>query len=219
MASYITKTEWIDLENRIRSEDYLKANTISAFSSRGPLINGERKPDISAPGEFIVASFSSDGWERPRSIYRDGTHVLWRGTSMSSPHVAGAIALLFQQNPNLSALEIINILNSSAIDQGPAGWDKAWGYGKLNVLSAMNIPSTPKGLSAKASDRTITISWLPNEERNISGYKLYLNSTKTIDVGNITSYQLDNLTNGVSISLSLSAYNSSGNESPKTPEI
>lgn len=219
VSSYITKTEWIDSENRIRSEDYLKANTISAFSSRGPLINGERKPDISAPGEFIVADFSSDGWERPRSIYRDGTHVLWRGTSMSSPHVAGAIALLFQRNPNLSALEIINILNSSAIDQGPVGWDKAWGYGKLNVLSAMNIPSTPKGFSAKVSDKTIILSWLANEERNISGYRLYINSTKLIDVGNVTSYRLNDLSNGIPVSLSLSAYNSFGNEGPKTSEI
>jgi len=214
VGSYITKSEWIDSENRIRNEN-LNIDKISAFSSLGPLLNGDLKPEISAPGEMIVASFSSDAWNKSRYIYRDEAHAPFRGTSMSSPHVAGAIALMFQQNPKMDIQAVRDRLTLTATDHGPSGWDRAWGYGKLNVLSAMNIPSTPRNIEAIPSDNSVTIKWSANPENNIAGYRLYLQS-KHIDVGKVTSYKLENLPNGIPISFSLSAYNSSGNESAKT---
>jgi len=214
VSSYVTKSEWIDSENRIRNED-LSIDKISAFSSFGPLLNGELKPEISAPGEMIVAAFSSSAWINSRYLYRDDIHAPFRGTSMSSPHVAGAIALMFQQNPKMDVQAVRDRLALTAIDQGPSGWDRAWGYGKLNVLSAMNIPSTPSGIKATPSDESVTIKWSANPENDITGYRLYLQS-KMIDVGNITSYRIENLTNGIPVTFSLSDYNSSGNESAKT---
>jgi len=217
VGSYVTKSEWIDSENRIRTED-LTIGKISVFSSFGPLLNGGLKPEISAPGEMVVAAFSPDAWEEPRSIYLDKTHVTWRGTSMSAPHVTGAIALLFQQNPNLDVQAVRSRLFLTATDQGQSGWDRAWGYGKLNVLSAMDIPSTPRGVEATPSSGSVTIKWSSNPEGDIAGYRLYLPSNRT-DVGNRTSYRLGNLPNNVPVTFSLSAYNSSGNESSKTNVI
>jgi minor extracellular serine protease Vpr len=214
VGSYVTKSEWIDSENRIRN-DNLNIDKISAFSSLGPLLNGKLKPDISAPGEMIVAGFSSDAWSHPRYLYRDEAHAPYRGTSMSSPHVAGAIALMLQQNPKMDIQAITDRLIFTATDQGESGWDRVWGYGKLNVLSAMNIPSTPRNIEAILSDNSVTIKWSANPESNVTGYRLYLQS-KSIDVGNVTSYKLDNLPNGIPVSFSLSAYNISGNESAKT---
>jgi subtilisin family serine protease len=218
VASYITKSEWIDSENKFRS-DPLKIGSVSSFSSQGPLLNGVLKPEIAAPGQMIVAAFSSDSWDRARYIYRDKAHAAWNGTSMSAPHVTGAIALMFQQNPNLDVLDIRNTLINTAIDQGISGWDRAWGYGKLNVLSAMNIPAVPQGFSAIASDNAITLTWQPNEKDNIAGYKIYSSLGNPVDIGNVISYKIENLANGVPLSISMSAYNSSGNESPKTREI
>ncbi|HGE71627.1 TPA: T9SS type A sorting domain-containing protein [Candidatus Poribacteria bacterium] len=217
VASYITKSEWINSENRITNEN-LSIGRISAWSSKGPSLNGVQKPEISAPGEMITASLSKDGFGESNHVSQDGMHVTFRGTSMSAPHVAGAIALLFQQNQNLSISEIRDKLFSSAIDQGPVGWDKAWGFGKLDVLSALNIPSVPRIIEVIPSNGAVTIRWQANPESNIAGYKLYT-SSKFIDVGNVTSYTLNNLTNGVSISISLSAYNYQGNESAKSPII
>jgi len=214
VGSYVTKSEWIDSENRIRN-DNLNIDKISAFSSLGPLLNGDFKPEISAPGEMIVAGFSSDAWNNPRYIYRDEAHAPFRGTSMSSPHVAGAIALMFQQNPKMDIQAVRDRLTFTATDQGQSGWDRAWGYGKLDVLSAMNIPSTSRNIEAIPSDNSVTIKWSANPESNVTGYGLYLQSNR-IDVGNVTNYKLDNLPNGIPISFSLSAYNSSGNESAKT---
>jgi hypothetical protein len=215
VASYTTKSSWVDSENRIRDAN-LTVGKISAFSSRGPLLNGNQKPDITAPGEMITAAFSSDGYGDSSDISRDGMHVAFRGTSMSCPHVVGACALLFQQNPKLSASEIKNKLMLAAVDQEPLGWDKAWGAGKLDVLSALNIPSIPRIAEVIPANGAVTIKWFANPESNIAGYKLYI-ASKVTDVGNVTSYLLENLSNGVPISFSLSAYNSQGNESAKTP--
>ncbi len=217
VASYITKSEWINSESKITNEN-LSIGKISAWSSRGPLLNGIQKPEITAPGEMITASLSKDGSDDPDRISQDGMHVTFRGTSMSAPHVAGAIALLFQQNSNQNISDIRNKLMSSAIDQGPIGWDKAWGFGKLDVLSALNIPSTPRIVEVTPLDRAVTVRWLANPETNIAGYKIYI-SSKFIDVGNVTSWTLDNLTNGVSIPISISAYNYQNNESPKSQVI
>jgi len=225
VGSYVTKSEWIDSENRIRTES-LKMDDISVFSSRGPLLNGNMKPDIAAPGEMIVAAFSAESWGRSRSIYRDGEHISWRGTSMSSPHVAGAVALMYQQNPNLTTSEVKDMLTSAAIDQGQAGWDKAWGYGKLDVLAAMGIPSTPRGLRVTADDDSITVTWLPNKENDIAGYRIY--SMLVPAYAGIGYSILDSPVPSIQypassiqhpVSLWVSAYDTDGNESPRSQEI
>jgi len=249
VASYVTRSEWVDTENRIRTEN-VKTGDISVFSSRGPLLNGARKPDIAAPGEMIVAAFSDDGWARTRSIYTDGEHVSWRGTSMASPHVTGAVALIYEQNPNLTASAIKNMLIGSAEDRGQAGWDKAWGYGKMDVLSAMGIPSAPDGLQATAGNGSITLTWRPNSENDIAGYRIYAaldtgywmldtaNGCWRFDAGNwipdggcwmLTSsieyqsssikYQVSSIENGIPVSLSVSAYDADGDEGPRSYEI
>ena len=219
VGSYATRSEWIDVENRIRTEG-LRADDISVFSSRGPLLNGVRKPDIAAPGEMIVAAFSADGWVRSRSIYRDGKHISWRGTSMSSPHVAGAVALIYQQNPNLTALAVKNVLNSAAIDRGQAGWDKAWGYGKLDVLAAMDIPSMPRGLRTTTDDGSITVTWLPNRENDIEGYKIYWTLDGKLSILDSPASSIQHpVSSQHSVSLSVSAYDTAGNEGPKSQEV
>ena len=261
VGSYVSRSEWVDWENRIRDEN-LSVGSISAFSSLGPLLNGARKPDMAAPGEMVVAAFSTDAWEKSNRIYRDGRHVSMRGTSMAAPHVTGAIALMYEQNPNLTASEVKYILTRSATDQGPVGWDKAWGYGELNVLAAMNIPSEPRVLRAAAEDGSITVEWFPNKESDIAGYRIYAGldagywlldtgywlpdagdwapdagcwrldaGSWTLDTGcwmlassiehraSSIQYRVSGIQNGVPISLSISAYNGAGNEGPRSQEI
>ena len=60
---------------------------------------------------------------------------------MSAPHVAGAVALLFQKNPKLTPEQIKTILINSAWTDSYTGavWNKHWGWGKLDIQSAINL--------------------------------------------------------------------------------
>lgn len=64
---------------------------IAYFSSIGPSLNGKLKPDISAPGQNIASTFAGNSL----------SYGTLQGTSMSAPHVAGAVALIWSANPTL----------------------------------------------------------------------------------------------------------------------
>ncbi|RIL11883.1 hypothetical protein DCC79_03455 [bacterium] len=88
--------------------DATNADGISGFSSRGPSKNGALKPDITAPGSNIMSAAMGSG-DRGVSL---------GGTSMASPHVAGAAALVHHRNRaeglDLSALDVAALLMNYA---------------------------------------------------------------------------------------------------------
>jgi len=59
------------------------------------------------------------------------------GTSFAAPAVSGAVALLAQLRPTLSASQRVALLLGSARDLGPAGWDRDTGFGVLDVGAAL----------------------------------------------------------------------------------
>lgn len=129
-------------------EKSLFGGDISDFSSRGPSridpTGTVSKPDISAPGKWITSSFAED--DDPPDGSNDDFDIN-SGTSMAAPHVTGAIALLLQNFPDLTAQDIKSILKISAgspansqnsYKDGNLTEDemKSWGAGKLNILEA-----------------------------------------------------------------------------------
>jgi subtilisin family serine protease len=60
----------------------------------------------------------------------------YSGTSMASPHAAGAAALLWSTAPTATASEVAAALRATATDLGPSGFDNAFGAGVVNVLAA-----------------------------------------------------------------------------------
>ncbi len=88
------------------------ADIVVNSSSRGP--NGDfsvLKPDITAPGTDILSAIPAINGELPAT-------AIFSGTSMASPHVAGAAALLRQLNPNWTANDIKTALTSTATSSG-----------------------------------------------------------------------------------------------------
>jgi subtilisin family serine protease len=114
-------------------------DSLASFSSRGPVsIDGSnrRKPDLTAPGTNVSSSVPGGG-------YSSG----WSGTSMATPHVAGAVALLWSARPWLRnhITDTIDILNGSAAPISSTECSSSgvpnnlYGYGRLDVKAAVDL--------------------------------------------------------------------------------
>ena len=114
----------------------------TTFSAPGPTRDLRQKPEIIAPGAAIFSSFSSDAPGDFGVVAPGGLHVGTHGTSMATPVVTGAIALLLQVDPTLDAIEIRDLLISTAREDEftggiGSGWESKTGYGKLNIYAAL----------------------------------------------------------------------------------
>jgi subtilisin family serine protease len=66
------------------------------------------------------------------------------GTSMAAPHVAGIVALLFEEFGDLSPGQVASLLTASAdIPAGGDAFDTAWGYGRVNAPRALALLRDP----------------------------------------------------------------------------
>ena len=115
------------------------SDVIAYFSSRGPItVDGEvlTKPDVSAPGINIISLY-----------YLSNGYTMMSGTSMATPHVSGAAALLLQAarqlGTTLSPLQVKSILENTSVDKGLAGKDNNYGAGRIDVFAAINSLAPP----------------------------------------------------------------------------
>ncbi|MFB6934681.1 S8 family peptidase [Streptomyces chartreusis] len=129
-------------------------DTTASFSSRGPAYGSHTlKPEITAPGVGISAAAAGG-----RGVY---AYRSMSGTSMATPHVAGAAAIVKQRHPDWTARQIKAALVSSA-DTGIPGDVRETGGGRLDVRAAigqkvLGAPALQAGTynwPQDASDRT-----------------------------------------------------------------
>ncbi len=129
---------------------------IAPFSSHGPTADGRLAPQIVAPGMGIASCLSSDipGQEiEPERVLPGGRHIVWEGTSMSTPVVTGCVALYFQQNPNADHQQVLQVITGTAGQDAFTGTslpDNTWGYGKISVFDMMTVTGieTPSAVPA-----------------------------------------------------------------------
>ncbi len=130
-------------------------DTIASFSSRGPITadgSNRMKPDISAPGTST----------RSASNGSDTSYASLSGTSMATPHVAGAVALLWSERPSLRHNIAMTraVLNDSAFHinstacSSSGSPNNTYGYGRLDVLAAVNHLLLTGAVSRKVHSAT-----------------------------------------------------------------
>ncbi|MBP7149263.1 MAG: S8 family serine peptidase [Acidobacteria bacterium] len=121
-------------------------DAIAGFSSRGPVSwqdvppwfdhpypPGLVKPDVAGPGVNTQSHYICNGY------------TSMSGTSMATPHVAGAVALMVAANPGLTHDDIKQLLEDTAVDLGATGKDNEYGSGRVDAYEAVLLSASPNG--------------------------------------------------------------------------
>lgn len=173
----------------------------SVYSSVGPTLDGRIKPDVVAPGNNIISSYSSyyiEANPNASDVNSDVEHFdyngrtyAWNantGTSMATPVVAGAVALWLQANPKLTTDDVIKIISKTS-RLPEAGMDypnNKYGHGEIDVykgllevlnLSGIKEISKNEAKNVKAcfaDDGSLCLSFnkAPNKTFSVSLYSI-----------------------------------------------
>jgi len=160
-------------------------DTIAFFSSRGPVTvdgSGRIKPDITAPGTGTRSASNSS----------DNAYTFADGTSMATPHIAGAMALLWSAIPGLqnqidasrAALNdaAVHIASTACGTTGPP--NNVYGWGRVDIFAAVTSATptptptpTPGPITLSARGRkvgginTVRLTWSGATSTNVDVYR------------------------------------------------
>ena len=156
VAAYASKNSFTNIVGQNQSyTSYVQTDDICPFSSHGPTLNWYTKPDITAPGMTIASAVNSyDANYNPGGgSYNMVVHNFtdpsnsqlyyfgeMSGTSMSSPMVAGIVALVLEANPNATPQEIKILMKYTAIKDGfttATPEPTIWGNGKIDAYGML----------------------------------------------------------------------------------
>ena len=140
--------------------------TVSPFSSIGPTIELDPKPDVAAPGGNILSTWPLD----------DGAYIMVSGSSMACPYTAGVYALLKSQYPSYSVDQLFRLLKSTAAPLAGYGTSQLTtmaqqGAGLINAKRALEADAliSPSSITFKDSDKPasqkITITNRSNQKQ------------------------------------------------------
>lgn len=134
----------------------LNPNVVASFSSRGPTVDFNLKPDLLAVGARFLTAGQTNNPSGP--LYSPTGFLVTAGTSFAAPVVSGAAALLKAARPGLTESDYRSLLVNAA-SEFSAGAQHA-GAGRLNMAASLNSTMTvsPVSLSFGASAGTAEVA-------------------------------------------------------------
>jgi subtilisin family serine protease len=132
VASYTSRIEWASEAGPVGTDAAL--GEVSSFSSEGPRRDDVAKPDVMAPGSWLVSARSADA-TFPAALRVDGRHVALQGTSMATPFVTGLAALMLNEKPVSTAAQLKKRLVNACrpADGEPAAFEPKTGHGLIDT--------------------------------------------------------------------------------------
>ncbi|HTL71359.1 MAG TPA: S8 family serine peptidase [Candidatus Eisenbacteria bacterium] len=138
----------VDTFSPANLNNVIAVGATDAYDTRASFSNYGSKLFISAPGVDILSLGSrlvNIGTKVTNDYYRAS------GTSMASPFVTGAVALLLNKYPSATLSEIRTLLANGATDLGATGWDPYYGYGRLNIAASLGLAGSTATYSGVSS--------------------------------------------------------------------
>ena len=147
------RTQFVNYLGEKKVYDSGQKGIRSSFSAMGPTLDGRIKPDVMAPGQNIISSYSTFFINNPKNVnasvksdvrhfeYNDRIYA-WNanaGTSMSAPVVTGAIALWLQADPTLTPADCLEIFAKTCThyDASLSYPNNLYGYGQIDVAAGL----------------------------------------------------------------------------------
>jgi peptidase families S8 and S53 len=147
------RTQFVNYLGEKKVYDSGQKGIRSPFSAMGPTLDGRIKPDVMAPGQNIISSYSTFFINNPKNVNAsvksdvrhfeyNGRTYAWNanaGTSMSAPVVTGAIALWLQADPTLTPADCLEIFakTCSHYDTSLSYPNNLYGYGQIDVAAGL----------------------------------------------------------------------------------
>lgn len=143
LGAYVNKTEYVDIDGITRVVDQEGfVDQAWTGSSQGPTRDGRMGIDIMLPGHNLIASYGTTSiFATGRfNLVEDGEGFYGRQGAVSgaAPILEGAVALMLQIDPTLTARKARDIIRETAVrdsETGPTP-NTTWGYGKMDVYAA-----------------------------------------------------------------------------------
>ncbi|MCH8557424.1 MAG: S8 family peptidase [Balneolia bacterium] len=194
-GAYVMQNNWLDRNGNLFQIDSNPIESLAFFSGLGPTRDGRMKPEITSPGRFVAAARARESNFNTNITTPGGDYAWLAGTSMATPVVTGAVALLLQAFPEATNEDIKQALMEGARTDSFTGSanSNSWGAGKLNLPGALDYLAGINGGSG----------WVPmhiyaNGRVRVSGDKSFI-FTEERDVIVYSLPEFSGVVNGVTL--------------------
>ncbi|MGN6477489.1 MAG: S8/S53 family peptidase [Flavipsychrobacter sp.] len=207
VGAYASKTSFVNISGgSLNYNSYATKGGLAPFSSRGPSVDSRKMPYITGPGLTVGSALSSydttfaaagseynyviNKFTNPRTG-RDYPFGMLSGTSMSSPAVAGIVAMMLEANNALDPNGVKDIIRQTAITDNfthplPQP-DNKWGWGKINAYGAVKRAFETSSIHDKTHTLTgCTLFPNPSNGRFIIDYMASSAQVLTVNIYSIT---------------------------------